>query len=94
MTNKFKKIHLTAIQEIAVSSTAMTHTYWTAPFFVLDRIKFAVQKRILRNQAVKRSNCHENYLLISLIPMPGAPARLRGQKRKQAFPSIRFLFTH
>ena len=31
MTNKFKKCHLIAIQEIAVSSTAMTHTYWTAP---------------------------------------------------------------
>ena len=25
------KIHLVAIQEIAVSSTAMTHTYWSAP---------------------------------------------------------------
>ena len=31
-SNKFKKCHLIAIQEIAVSSTAMTHTYWTAPF--------------------------------------------------------------
>ena len=28
------KIHLFAIQEIAVSSTAMTHTYWSSPFFV------------------------------------------------------------
>ena len=28
-----KKCHLIAIQEISVSTTAMTHTYWTAPFF-------------------------------------------------------------
>ena len=41
MTNKFKKchfldpkIHLIAIQEIAVSSTAMTHTYWSFPFLI------------------------------------------------------------
>ena len=26
------KIHLIAIQEIAVSSTAMTHAYWSSPF--------------------------------------------------------------
>lgn len=35
ITQKFihKKWHLIAIQEISVSTTAMTHTYWKAPFF-------------------------------------------------------------
>ena len=36
MTNKFKKCHLIAIQEIAVLSTAMTHTYWTAPLLFVE----------------------------------------------------------
>ena len=31
LSNKFKKCHLIAMQEIAVSSTAMTHTYWSSP---------------------------------------------------------------
>ena len=41
MTNKFKKCHLIAIQEIAVSSTAMTHTYWTAPIFPAPALQLA-----------------------------------------------------
>ena len=34
-------MYLIAIQEIAVSSTAMTHTYWTAPIFPAPALQLA-----------------------------------------------------
>ncbi len=58
------KIHFVAMQEIAVSSTAMTHTYWSSPFnyiYVFDiffahiviLITVKVQKKCIRDIRIK-----------------------------------------